>query len=400
VSAVEIVGFPRYRRDVAALPLQERAKFDSLARRIVSAYGTAQQINAIGIVGHADLDTPRRPAVEMKMSEDRALRARQALVDAIYKHAAGTRWAALCPPLPARINWHLSALGAKELRVATPRTETDRRRNRRVEVRLLREHATAQPVRLAFAEGQTAKLDLGKRFTALLRSQMDAFCRRLGKEGPAAYWCFSRVQEVVAKLRRTAPAGAGERCAKIKTAASPGMLIASTANENRCVTVDKGGVKDETYFVLRYHPKALAAAIAKLKQALDCGCIVKVGVMSGLCADNLDRSCQVEPRWRECPEHYVLAIAHDGNTFLFWDPSSDSAFGCEGRLREFGLFFYDDTNDRFCTAPTAAPAGVDPLAVTPSGHHRDLTPRQKRFQVLSVWAADPYQSPSDECGQS
>ena len=90
---------------------------------IVQSYQSRQPIRTVWLVGHADRDVQRGANFEKKISGDRALVVQKALIAAIKN-----------PSIASQISWQTNALGATQLVVANPKTENDRRLNRRVDV--------------------------------------------------------------------------------------------------------------------------------------------------------------------------------------------------------------------------------------------------------------------------
>jgi hypothetical protein len=128
-----ISGFSRYRQEVRSLPPLEQARIDLLARLVVTSHTPGQRpIVTIRVVGHADLDTPRRPVFEREISGQRALSVVRALMVAIDRHAALSRRG----PLSRQIRWEHFAMGATRPLYRTPSTEAERMRNRRVDILL------------------------------------------------------------------------------------------------------------------------------------------------------------------------------------------------------------------------------------------------------------------------
>jgi hypothetical protein len=62
--------FPRYSDSVRDLPVAEQEKIAKLARFVVYCLRSGKEsIQTIQVVGHADLDTPRRPTVERRVAK-------------------------------------------------------------------------------------------------------------------------------------------------------------------------------------------------------------------------------------------------------------------------------------------------------------------------------------------
>jgi flagellar motor protein MotB len=125
--AIWIGRFARYGNTIQALPREEQARIGQIARHIISSYGPGcQPIRTIRLIGHADRDLQRGAAFEKKISGDRAQVVQEALIRAINN-----------PKVSQQITWQRTAEGASQLIVRNPKTESDRARNRRVEVILI-----------------------------------------------------------------------------------------------------------------------------------------------------------------------------------------------------------------------------------------------------------------------
>jgi outer membrane protein OmpA-like peptidoglycan-associated protein len=122
-----VSGFARYSNSIASLPSSERSKFQNIARLVVRSFGPGKRpIRRVRLIGHADRDIARErrePGFIRKMSHQRATAAKRALQRLIRN-----------PSILARIRWYVSGAGASRLAVPNPRTESERARNRRVEI--------------------------------------------------------------------------------------------------------------------------------------------------------------------------------------------------------------------------------------------------------------------------
>jgi outer membrane protein OmpA-like peptidoglycan-associated protein len=448
--------FPRYGRSVAVLPLQERTKIDKVARHLLGGRGTP--IRTIRLVGHADLDTPRRPAFEHQVGLARADAVRLALVRALDRLTGSEA----LPPYPSRFAWELQSAGASRLVVPNPRTELERSRNRRVEIVLLPYHG---PVRRAVQE--TAGAMFGLKTLALpssLEAKITEFCRRAPNDNVDRCNCVEAVARKAMQLcdsanesdrdaRCITPFTRG-RCAPPPTLGinildgkdyQPPIVAPIHACDWRtdCKTkVEKDCVACRAlppgnYLVLKYKPEPLKRMVERLKCLLDRGCVVPVGVLSGTCDDKPDRSCAATEKWRDCWEHWLLVIGYEGNKFLFWDSAQGSAIErkgfprpkctvlpddyCEKKKKKavkpipgpfcvshwFGVLFYDSTNHRFSTARTDDPTIVNSLKVTgpvgekdPAGFHVEGFQgmnAQKRYQVVSMHPGTVWKAPGTPC---
>ena len=119
-----IVGFPRYQNTPASLPPVEQQKLRRLAQAIVRSYQRGcRPIRVVRLVGHADRDVQRGHPFENRISRERALAVRQELERLISNRA-----------ISSRIRWDVQGAGSSQLVAQIPRTEAERRRNRRVEI--------------------------------------------------------------------------------------------------------------------------------------------------------------------------------------------------------------------------------------------------------------------------
>lgn len=124
-GSVTFSGFARHQSAFSGLPSHERSRLAALAARIVASERAGRPVRIVQVIGHADRD-PRGPAYEGRISERRASAVRTALEQRLLH--AGIR---------TRISWSSQGAGATRLAVRHPRSEADRRRNRRVEVNMV-----------------------------------------------------------------------------------------------------------------------------------------------------------------------------------------------------------------------------------------------------------------------
>jgi hypothetical protein len=151
LAAVTLSRFPRCQRAVQTLPPEERMKIEQVARRIrASLRPGCAAVRTVRLVGHADRDAQRGPAFERRISGERAVQVKQALIRAIRN-----------PGLAGRIDWQTVAAGATRVLVPFPATEMDRALNRRVEITLAATRLCNVPV--------TA----GSRFNAWLQKSLN-----------------------------------------------------------------------------------------------------------------------------------------------------------------------------------------------------------------------------------
>jgi uncharacterized protein DUF4056 len=123
-----IGGFPRYQQRVQSLSVQERTKIDRIAGLIVRSHRPGSRpIREVSLIGHADRDQQRGRAFEVKISRDRAREIQRALVSAAIRQSRSR-------VLVARLRWRIEGAGATQMIARSPRSESDRARNRRVDV--------------------------------------------------------------------------------------------------------------------------------------------------------------------------------------------------------------------------------------------------------------------------
>jgi hypothetical protein len=115
-----ITGFSRYSR---AIPSTELSKVNELVRLIHASHQPGQRpICRIRLVGHADLDNARGRDFENRISAERARTVERALRERLPK------------PVADRLRLEIVARGSSKRYVLSPVNETERMRNRRVEV--------------------------------------------------------------------------------------------------------------------------------------------------------------------------------------------------------------------------------------------------------------------------
>jgi outer membrane protein OmpA-like peptidoglycan-associated protein len=440
---VVVSRFPRYGRTTASLPAPERAKIARIARFVVHGLRSGRRpIRTIRLVGHADVDTPRRPAFEHQIAHARANDVLLALLRALDRGEGGSGRAV--PPYSARVAWEIHSAGASRPVVPKPLTELYRSRNRRVEISLIPYSGSAQRgvhvrgVRFGFAS-----LALPSR----LQAAIDDFLRRAPNDSlryddpvshirdlPDRRICVQAVATKAIQLCKTAnasdrdvpcappltltrgrclsvtrgieildgkeyrpPIAAAMRCCDVSTPCRRPM-------DQACAHCRLGTLPPGHYLLLKYKSRPLARMVENLKCLLDRGCAIPLGVMSGICDDKPDRTCTAAPanRWRDCWEHWLLVIGYEGNRFVFWDSAQASANGPKKPDKDnhwFGVLFYDSKNDRLSTATTDP--SVDGLEVSSDGYHtQGFAPGswpQKRYQVVSMWPGLPWNAVKRSC---
>ena len=441
-----ISHYPRYGQSIAGLPASEREKIHRVASFVAHALRSgSESVRLIRVVGHADLDTPRRPTFEQQIGRSRAKEVLGALLDAIDRVDAGPERPV--PPYSSRIAWDIQSAGATQLVVANPRSELDRSRNRRVEISVVPYSALppasagTSTTRVAFATSAALDVSAGAAIHDFLRRAPNDLLRYndplMGPDQPDRRICVSaaatKATQLCGSTSRSDRGGipcngpltltpqTGGRC----YSRTPGVTFLAgkdyrapltTAVRASCCTRTTfcspakkplSNLPNGQYLVLLYKPAPLKQMVDNLKCLLDRGCVVPVGVLSGICDDKPDLSgiCKPIPlqnKWRDCWEHWLLIIGYDGDRFVFWDSAESSMMGPVKAGKDnhyFGFLYYDSKNHRLSTATTNA--GVqDPLEVNPSGYHTQGTPQmfgQKRYQVTSTWNGLPWKTAGRQC---
>lgn len=400
-------GFPRYSNAVRALPPGERRKILSMARIVVASLARGgRPVYRIRLHGHADTDTPRRPAFEMRMSLTRARAVRSALASAIDRLAASLPGPPPLPVFSSRIDWRISGAGASRLAVPSARTEAQRARNRRVEIALYRRPVTrSRPVarsrRISVVATQAPD---AARVDAIIQEFLD----RIGDSDIDRKNCFAAGSQVIRILEPGAPrnlscgiAFGGVQLATSRSYRAPFSRTVKCCAWNADCSVSRfksgcghcSGV-DGPYLILNYDSTSLARAVARAKCILDQGCVVRAGVLSGICDDKPDLGCANNPRrtdevWRACPEHWLVIIGYVGDAFVFWDSARTSRIAKGGH--EFGLLHYNSTEGRLTTG-----SDMSRMDVNPSGFHTWNT-SQKRYQVLALQTGGRYRPATGSC---
>jgi outer membrane protein OmpA-like peptidoglycan-associated protein len=442
-----VSGFSRYVSSVSRLPAPERQKIDRIARFVAHGLRSGREsIRTIRLVGHADLDTPRRPAFEHQVARARA----QAVLDELWQALKRLEQISggAVPPYSARITWSIQSAGATRLAVPNPRTERDRSLNRRVEISLAPYEGRKRPAaaltraRLSFTQGQAVDVSAGAAIDDFLRRAPNDLLRYndpdFGPDRADRRICVAAVATKSIQLCNStnAPDRDGIPC--------QGMLTLSPSQGGRCYSRTVGSqilagkdyrspligatrtaccargspcspktlaaLANGQYLVLQYQAEPLKKMVKRLKCLLDRGCVVPVGVLSGICDDKPDLSgiCQPIPlqdKWRDCWEHWLLVIGYDGNRFVFWDSANSSMIGPikPGNSKDnhyFGFLHSDPQNHRLSTA-TTNPDVKDALEVDAWGFHTQGVPRanaQKRYQVVSMWNGLPWKASGSTCG--
>lgn len=123
-TRITISGYPRYQNTVASLPANEQSKLRQLAQAIVGSFRSEHNpVRIVFITGHADRDVQGGREFENRVSRDRALQTMRALKALINNEA-----------IASRIIWKYRGVGSSQSAVPSPKTERDRRLNRRVDI--------------------------------------------------------------------------------------------------------------------------------------------------------------------------------------------------------------------------------------------------------------------------
>lgn len=399
-------GFGRYRSEAAALAPAEKAKLSELARYVLWSLGPGRSpVRSIALTGHADRDVARGPDFETAMSRERALGVRALLANEIDRLAsAHSPGEPPLPPFSARLHWSVTGAGARQLLVSAPRTEAERARNRRADIEL-RPGAVAADGRLAFAAAvpDASSIEwtfpLMLRFSKIVPADINGTncCRAVQTASrlidaanqaktPCAPFNFYGSQLITAREYQ-APFSKTRKCCQWSD--SYWAMCRSEPYKSGCAHC---GDATGPHLVLKYDKTSLQSAVDRIKRALDQGCTVAVGVLSGICDDKPEVGCARVAKadaWRQCPEHWLLILGYSQDTFLFWDSAKASALQTREQ-HHFGLLEYDRDAPRLSTA--RAVAGTERMAVDASGYHTRGYPSersQKRYQVLDARNSAP-----------
>ena len=139
-----ITGFPEYEDRVGRLPDEQQTMINRIAERIVNSHSEFVSIVAFVITGHADKDlrenNPHRKLgethvqFEMRISGARANRAREALLAKIRVLSQSKSFPLLEQLQTDPRRSKTVAMGATDLLVEHPHSESERKLNRRVEI--------------------------------------------------------------------------------------------------------------------------------------------------------------------------------------------------------------------------------------------------------------------------
>ncbi|WP_169801584.1 OmpA family protein [Millisia brevis] len=128
-GTIVVADYPRYATKVTDLRPDQVTEIRAVANAIVGALLAHHHISVV-VEGFADFDTKGRD-FEQQVSIDRAISARNFLVDEVHRRALATG-------LPAaalkRFSVQSAAFGTRRPSVRNPRNEDDRRQNRRIHI--------------------------------------------------------------------------------------------------------------------------------------------------------------------------------------------------------------------------------------------------------------------------
>jgi hypothetical protein len=398
---ITVSGYPRYSNAVRAVPSSEQRKIESVARLIVSSLSRGgPPVHLIRLHGHADADTPRRPSFEKRIGLARAQQIRNALSSAIDRIAASLPGPAPLPLYSSRIDWRISSAGASRPAAPNARLEAERARNRRVEILVYRHPASRSNFtrRNTFFE-QAPDADMIDRI-------IQEFLDRIGDASIDRKNCFAAGSQVIQILKPGAPKNL--RCDTRFAAqfAISKKYMAPFSQQVRCcrwnadcsIGANQKGCGQCSglvgpYLILGYDARSLMRAVGRAKCVLDQGCVVRAGVLSGLCDDKPDLGCaEITPPkdvWRTCPEHWLLIIGYVGDTFVFWDSARTSGITRGGQ--QFGLLHYNRAENRLTTGQD-----LSKMEVNLDGKHTS-NPDQKRYQVLILRSGGIYRPATRSC---
>lgn len=130
-------NFPEYATDVRALPVDQQRQVRQLAQVVFHSLPTSRPVRSILVVGHADTALRKsgleRTRTEIEVSVKRAASGRKAIMAELERIAGH-------PSVEHLLICRGIGVGATRKVVASARTESDMRKNRRVEYYLIFEH--------------------------------------------------------------------------------------------------------------------------------------------------------------------------------------------------------------------------------------------------------------------
>jgi outer membrane protein OmpA-like peptidoglycan-associated protein len=128
-TTVIVADYPRYATKVSDLRTDQVKSLRALASRVVMLLAANQAVSVV-VEGFADFDAKGRE-FEQQVSIDRAISARNFLADQVHSMAPG---AGLTNTALAQFSAQSAAFGSRRPSVRFPRTEDDRRQNRRIHI--------------------------------------------------------------------------------------------------------------------------------------------------------------------------------------------------------------------------------------------------------------------------
>lgn len=402
---VIVSGFSRYAKEARLLPREAQEKIDRLARGIVEQYRPGRRpLQTIHFVGHADRDSPPRPAFEQRISEERALEIKNAVLSSVDRQADSLLLGPVFPPISQRLSFQIVGKGATQLAVPNACAEHERARNRRVEMFLSSPErndrvaiTTVSRINPASFRNVVPRSNLSPIETAIQDFCVRGKALEIDEKGLRRN-CFAAASAAARNLGCRSPL---EACCKLSISGS--QLVKSKKYHDQCNSKGTG-----RFLEVIYHP--LANVVKQLQCALDNGCVVKAGVLSGICDDKPDLGCkrELEKRqmghlvWRDCPEHWLLIFGHEisRGVFVFYDSAGTSAMSPCELYKQIGLLHFDNVTNRLSTAMKNIPGGLDHMEVAPDGYHTNQNLKhapgsdgqissirtQKRYQVLMLRA--------------
>lgn len=119
-----VSGFPPYKSTFTSLPKEEQNKVAAVAALIKARFQRGCEPSLeISLIGHADRGTRPDPAYDKRISLERATTVKEALARFINDGS-----------VLSRIRWQGAGAGSDSMVVPNPKSESERLRNRRVEI--------------------------------------------------------------------------------------------------------------------------------------------------------------------------------------------------------------------------------------------------------------------------
>lgn len=130
-------GYPEYATGVNQLDVEQRRTLAGVAEAIVGSHSTRNPIDAVAVIGHADkaLRKPvaERAAFELEVSQQRATSARRMLLAQVQSLASNAHFSKVLLILDIGVG------NARPI-FQNAGTETQMKKNRRIEIFLFRSH--------------------------------------------------------------------------------------------------------------------------------------------------------------------------------------------------------------------------------------------------------------------